>query len=63
MELFPRIASISGSVDSSHFSLNQDDIIGVAAPQDVNQLTVNFKDVETNFVSVHSINGTNAVES
>lgn len=32
MELFPRIAPVSGPIDSSHFCLNQDDIIGVAAP-------------------------------
>jgi len=56
MKLFPRIASISWPIDSSEFSLHKDDIIGVAAPHDVNQFTVNFEDIEANFVAINGIN-------
>lgn len=54
-ELLPGIAFIPRPVDCSRISLNKDDFVGVAAPQDVDQLVVDFEYIETNFVCIYCL--------
>lgn len=61
VELLPRVSSVSGPVDCSCVRLNQNDLIGVTAPHDVLQWTVNLEDLETNFVCFHCINVINHI--
>ena len=56
VELLPGVSSISWPVDCSCVRLNQNDFIGVTAPHDVLQWTVNLEDLETNFVCLYCIN-------
>ena len=61
VELLPGVSSVSGPVDCSRVGLNQDDLIGVTAPHDVLQWTINLEDLETNFVCFHCINVINHI--
>ena len=53
VQLLPRLTSISGSVDRSLLGLDEDDLIGITAPHDVKQWTVDLKYLEADFVRIH----------
>ena len=55
VQLLPRLTSVSRSVNCSSLGLDEDDLIGITAPHDVKQWTVDLKYLEADLVRIHCI--------
>ena len=61
MQLLPGITSISGTIDGACLSLDQHDIIGLTAPHDIKQGTINFKHLKADFVCINCLDFINHI--